>query len=249
MTEKRLLDTLDSFMSRGIAADLWLRDDDATEPTPALDRLLALSDRYAVPMTLAVIPAPTGDALARRLDSADKIDVAAHGWAHQNHARPEEKKRELGLHRPKDAVLGELRAGFEKLQALYPSRFVPMLVPPWNRIDPEIVEGLPAIGYRALSVYGPEKTAPLSLLNTHVDIIDWRGTRGGKDHDLLFAETAERMVAAEPGARTTGILTHHLDHDETAWAFLDRLFALTANHPGCRWRSAGSLVKEAGSAA
>ena len=28
MTEKRLLDTLDSFVSRGVAADLWLRDDD-----------------------------------------------------------------------------------------------------------------------------------------------------------------------------------------------------------------------------
>ncbi|WP_313558272.1 polysaccharide deacetylase family protein [Agrobacterium cavarae] len=248
MTEKKLMDTLDSFMSRGVVADLWLRDDDATEPSPALDRLLALSDRYAVPMTLAVIPEPTGDALERRLENADKIDVAVHGWAHRNHARPEEKKRELGLHRPMDAVIGELRAGFEKLQTLYPSRFVPMLVPPWNRIDPDIVEGLPAIGYRALSVYGPEKTVPLFLLNTHVDIIDWRGTRGGKDHDLLFAETAERMVAAEQGARTTGILTHHLDHDETAWAFLDRLFALTANHPGCRWRCAGALVEEAGSA-
>ena len=152
MTEERLLDTLDSFMSRGVAADLWLRDDDATEPSPALDRLLALSDRYAVPMTLAVIPEPTGDALARRLDNADKIDVAVHGWAHRNHARPEEKKRELGLHRPKDTVLGELRAGFEKLQTLYPSRFVPVLVPPWNRIDPEIVEGLPSATGRCRSM-------------------------------------------------------------------------------------------------
>lgn len=245
MTEKKLLDTLDSFASRGVAAEFWLRDDDATEPTPALDHLLALSDRYAVPMTLAVIPEPTGEVLAKRLESAEKIDVAVHGWAHRNHAGPEEKKRELGLHRRKDIVLGELQAGFEKLQNLHPNRFVPMLVPPWNRIDAEIVEGLPTLGYRALSVYGPEKTAPLPLLNTHVDIIDWRGTRGGKDHDLLFAETAERMVMAEQSARTTGILTHHLDHDETAWAFLDRLFSLTASHPGCRWRSAGSLIEAA----
>jgi len=245
MTEKKLLDTLDSFASRGVAAEFWLRDDDATEPTPALDHLLALSDRHAVPMTLAVIPEPTGEALAKKLESAEKIDVVVHGWAHRNHAGPEEKKRELGLHRRKDVVLGELQAGFEKLKNLHPNRFVPMLVPPWNRIDAEIVEGLPALGYRALSVYGPEKTAPLPLLNTHVDIIDWRGTRGGKDHDLLFAETAERMVMAEQGARTTGILTHHLDHDETAWAFLDRLFSLTADHPGCRWRRAGSLIEEA----
>ncbi|MEJ8310910.1 polysaccharide deacetylase family protein [Agrobacterium larrymoorei] len=249
MTEKKLLETLDSFADRGAAADLWLRDDDATEPTPALDKLLALSERYAVPMTLAVIPQPTGGALAKRLESSERIDIAVHGWAHRNHAGPAEKKRELGLHRPTDTVLAELQSGFEKLQNLFPSRFTPMLVPPWNRIDPDIVDGLPALGYRALSVYGPEKTAPLFLLNTHVDIIDWRGTRGGKDHDLLFAETAERMVVAEQGTRTTGILTHHLDHDEAAWTFLDRLFSLTANHPGCRWRSAGSLVEKAGSTA
>jgi len=249
MTEKKLLETLDSFADRGAAADLWLRDDDATEPTPALDKLLALSKGYAVPMTLAVIPQPTGEALATRLESSERIDIAVHGWAHRNHAGPAEKKRELGLHRPKDIVLAELQTGLEKLQNLFPSRFTPMLVPPWNRIDPDIVDGLSSLGYQALSVYGPEKAAPIHLLNTHVDIIDWRGTRGGKDHDLLFAETAERMVVAEQGTRTTGILTHHLDHDETAWAFLDRLFSLTANHPGCRWRSAGSLVKKAGSTA
>jgi len=247
MTEKKLLETLDAFAGRGVAADLWLRDDDATEPTPELDRLLALSERYGVPMTLAVIPQPTGEALARRLEGAERIDVAVHGWAHQNHAGPDEKKRELGLHRPKDVVFAELQAGFEKLESLYEGRFVPMLVPPWNRIDPEIVDGLPTLGYRALSVYGPEKAAPIHLLNTHVDIIDWRGTRGGKDHDLLFAETAERMLAAESAGETTGILAHHLDHDEAAWAFLDRLFSLTANHPGCRWCSAGSLIEKVGS--
>lgn len=247
MTEKKLLETLDAFASRGVAADLWLRDDDATEPTPALDRLLALSERYGVPMTLAVIPQPTGEALARRLESTERIDVAVHGWAHQNHAGPDEKKRELGLHRSKDVVFAELQTGFEKLESLHEGRFVPMLVPPWNRIDPEIVEGLPTLGYQALSVYGPEKVAPIHLLNTHVDIIDWRGTRGGKDHDLLFAETAERMLMAESNGETAGILTHHLDHDEAAWAFLDRLFSLTADHPGCRWCSAGSLIEKVGS--
>lgn len=28
----------------------------------------------------------------------------------------------------------------------------------------------------------------------------------------------------------TGILTHHLDHDENVWAFLQSLFELTTNH-------------------
>ncbi len=237
MSEKLLLETLDDFASRNIVADFWLRDDDATEPSPALDRLLEFSDQFSIPMTLAVIPEPTGDALAKRLEQTTAIDVAVHGWAHQNHAGPDEKKRELGLHRPLENVLGELQQGLTKLQSLHSTCFVPMLVPPWNRIDQAVIEHLPQLDYKALSVYGPEAAGSLQLLNTHVDVIDWRGTRGGKDHDLLFAETAERMRQAHETGGMTGILTHHLDHDESVWAFLRSLFTLTASHPGCRWRS------------
>lgn len=243
MSEKLLLETLDDFASKNIIADLWLRDDDATLPSPALDRLLDLSERFSVPMTLAVIPEPTGEALARRIEQTTNIDIAVHGWAHQNHARPDEKKQELGLHRPLDTVLDELQTGRTKLQSLHCSRFVPMLVPPWNRIDQVVVEQLPWAGYKALSVYGPEKTGGIPLLNTHIDVIDWRGTRGGRDHDLLFAEIAARLCAAQDTKGMAGILTHHLDHDDSVWAFLQSLFSLTANHPGCRWRSSRQWVE------
>ncbi|KXG85626.1 polysaccharide deacetylase family protein [Agrobacterium bohemicum] len=237
MTEKKLLDTLDDFASKGIIADLWLRDDDATVPSLALNRLLNLSEQYSIPITLAIIPEPTGEALAARLEQTTNIDVAVHGWAHQNHAGPDEKKRELGLHRPLGTVLGELQAGLVKLRLLHGTRVTPMLVPPWNRIDPDLIKHLPQAGYKALSVYGPEKPDRLLLLNTHVDVIDWRGNRGGKDHDLLFTETAARMHEAHATGGMTGILTHHLDHDDNVWTFLQRLFKLTAGHPGCRWRS------------
>ncbi len=237
MTEKLLLETLDEFASQDVVADLWLRDDDATQPSAELDRLLALSAEFSVPVTLAVIPEPTDTSLAHRLAQTAGIDVAVHGWAHHNHATTAEKKRELGLHRPLNAVMDDLRRGFDKLTSLHEARFVPMLVPPWNRIDDAVIAALPEIGFKALSVYGPEKSSAFPLLNTHVDIIDWRGTRGGKDHDLLFAEIAERMREALATGGMTGILTHHLDHDESVWAFLHHLFSLTADHPGCRWRS------------
>jgi peptidoglycan/xylan/chitin deacetylase (PgdA/CDA1 family) len=244
MTQKLLLETLDDFASKNIAADVWLRDDDATQPSPELDRLMDLSEHYVVPMTLAVIPEPTGEALAQRLENMTGIDVAVHGWAHRNHAGPDEKKRELGLHRPLVTVLGELQTALIKLQSLHGARCVPMLVPPWNRIDQTIVGNLPQAGYKALSVYGPETSGNVPLLNTHVDVIDWRGTRGGKDHDLLFAETAARMRQTQGTGDMTGILTHHLDHDDSVWAFLDSLFELTANHPGCRWRSSRQWLEQ-----
>lgn len=242
MTAATLIETLNDFATRGVVADLWLRDDDAVTPTPALDRLITLSRNFAVPMTLAVVPEPTSEELALYLDKTDRINVAVHGWAHRNHARSDEKKRELGLHRPLETVVRELKDGFERLHTLHESRFVPILVPPWNRIDDAVVEQLMDIGYKALSVFGPEGAAALPLLNSHIDVIDWRGTRGGRNHDQLFAEIAARTQVALDTGRTTGILTHHLDHDESVWAFLETLFEITANHPGCRWRSSADLL-------
>jgi hypothetical protein len=242
MTAKICLEALDEFADAGLCADMWLRDDDATEPTGPLEHLLTLTGEHGIPVTLAVVPATTGLPLTRFLDAYPHADVAVHGWAHQNYANDGEKKRELGLHRPLAEVLSELQSGYDRLSDLHSKRFVPMLVPPWNRIDDEIVSQLTGIGYRALSVFGPEKPAPITVINTHIDLIDWRGTRGGRDHDTLFAEIAARMRVAVQNGGITGILAHHLDHDKAVWDFLETLFDLTRTHPGCRWRSATELV-------
>jgi peptidoglycan/xylan/chitin deacetylase (PgdA/CDA1 family) len=209
----------------------WLRDDDATVPGAALDHLLRVTADHGVPVTLAVIPAPAGVALAERLLPATHVTVAVHGWAHVNHAGPGEKKQELGGHRPLAEVTGELRQGLERLARLFPGQLCPVLVPPWNRIAPEVTAALPGLGFTGLSVFGPEKQAGLPVVNTHVDLIDWRGTRGGRDDAVLFAELAQAVARGGP----VGVLTHHLVHDAQAWGFLERLFALTRGHPGCRW--------------
>ncbi len=91
-----LLSELAGWERAGRKADFWLRDDDAVEPTAALDRLLTLTEKYGVPVALAVIPAFTGAALAKRLDEAPHAVVAVHGWSHENHAAAGEKKQELG---------------------------------------------------------------------------------------------------------------------------------------------------------
>lgn len=244
MSLEKLVTALDECAQRGITADLWLRDDDAVEPTSALDTLLALCGSFSAPVTLAVIPEMTTGRLAQYLDKADIAHVAVHGWSHTNYAGEKEKKRELGLHRDLSIVLDELQSGLEKLHDLHGERLVPMLVPPWNRIDAGVVTGLSGLGYRALSVFGPEKNTVPPCLNTHVDVIDWHGSRGGREDDSLFAETATRMRWAADHGGSTGILTHHLVHDDNVWRFLRRLFEVTANHPAARWRSSAELVNE-----
>ena len=235
MTDTLLRDTLDRIAGEGRTVKLWLRDDDAVEPTAALDRLLDLTGAHDVPVTLAVIPEHTGTALATRLDDAPNALVAVHGWSHRNHAPAGEKKQELGAHRGEEVVLAELKAGFDKLESLHAPRFTPMLVPPWNRIATSLPPRLGALGFTALSTFGKEKeNAPISLVNTHVDVMDWHGTRGGRPAADLFAELAG-WVARTDAPPVIGVLTHHLVHDEAVWAFLESLFALTADHPASAW--------------
>ena len=229
---------LDNRARCGTPLRLWLRDDDVTGPSPALDQLLQIAGAHHLPLTFAAIPKLTGQPLAGRLAQAKGISVAVHGWCHANHAGLGEKSQELGGHRPAAVVLDELKQGFARLQDLFPAQFVPVLVPPWNRIAAGVIAGLPALGYRALSVFGPANTAPLALLNTHVDLIDWRGTRGGRADDDLFADILSAAALGSP----VGILGHHLVHDAQAWRFLDRLFKLTADHPGCLWQALPTLL-------
>lgn len=220
---KPVTQALERRRQNGDLPKFWLRDDDAIEPTAALDRLIATCEQSQIPLVLAVIPESTGEALARRLDRAINVSVAVHGWTHRNHAGPAEKKQELGPHRPLEIMLDELQAGYEKLALLYGQRFTPMLVPPWNRIDPRLVRQLETIGFQALSTFGPVTPGPILSINSNVDLIDWHGTRGCVEHSLLVKKIAELLEQPEP----IGILGHHLVHDDAVWVFLEELFGAT----------------------
>ena len=235
---------LHRWQQTGRVADLWLRDDDAVEPTAPLDRLLTLTGSHAVPATLAVIPAGAKLALSDRIASETGVTVAVHGWAHTNHAPAEEKKQELGRHRLTEQVLTELAEAKSVIDRLFGERALLMLVPPWNRIDNTLLPSLANLGFAALSVHGRAKPAPIHIINTHVDLIDWHAGRTCRDHAALVNELAgELSWRLETGStEPIGILAHHLVHDQEAWRFLQELFEALAGNPACRWVSARDLM-------
>jgi len=229
----------------GRTACLWWRDDDAAQPSPALDRLLSLQRSTGAPLALAVVPAKAGAALAQRLAGGADLDVLQHGYAHFNHASSTEKKIELGLQRPAMLVLGELGTGWLALERLFkgdnatPSgpRLLPVLVPPWNRIAPQLVPALPDIGFTGISTFGKRPRAQpvrgLVQVNTHLDLIDWQASLGfiGSElavQKLLASLTQSRIDSGEP----VGVLSHHLAMDERAWDFLKLLLDKLISTPG-----------------
>jgi len=226
-------------------ARLWLRDDDAIEVTDELEMLAAMSARYQVPVTIAVIPQLAKQSLADRVGQNELICVAVHGYCHVNHAPPGDKKCELGLHRGRQIIIDELAAGRAKLKQMFGRQFIDMLVPPWNRIDPELVPELANLGYKSLSAFTWKdfsSAPPLVQLNTHVDIIDWKGNRGGRAINELVSALAQALATArQQGGAPVGILSHHLVHDGAAWDFLEQLFKFCHTRHDIEWFHAADL--------
>ena len=98
MTWRILSEELDAWAAAGRAATLWWRDDDAVEPSAALERLLGLAAARDVPIALAAIPARASEALARGIETAGaRVTLLQHGYAHRNHA-PATKKKVATIH-------------------------------------------------------------------------------------------------------------------------------------------------------
>jgi hypothetical protein len=241
----------DAWQTSGRAVELWWRDDDAIADTDALRRLLA---RLTVPLALAVIPARLEPSLPVLLKSHGSVSVLQHGFDHQNHAGAGTKKSEFPATRSWPEIAEALAQGRGRLANAFGRQFVPALTPPWNRIDHGHAAQLGPLGYRGLSTYLPRKKpaiAGVTQVNTHVDVIDWHGTRGflglAATLQLLVQHlAAKRLGQADPG-EPTGLLTHHLVHDTETEEFLGALLDWCAKRPVIKWRSAADLFPGAGS--
>jgi hypothetical protein len=239
-------DELARWRDAGRVAPLWWRDDDAVDVTPALERLMRIHTATGAPLALAVVPAHATPALAARLGDTPMIDVLQHGYAHVNHAGPTEKKTEFGLQRPAMLMLGDLGTGWMAMERLFGKRALPVVVPPWNRIAPQLVPALPEIGYRGLSTFGarprPEPVKGFAQINTHVDLIDWRGGRGFAGVEASLGALIQALVTSRThSGEPVGILSHHLAMDEAGWDFLDLLMGRATTMPGLKIHPAHEL--------
>lgn len=238
---RRRLDTLGA---AGRTVSLWWRDDDAALPKPALDRLIALSHTLQLPLVLAVIPQPTQPSLAERLARPDAayVTVVQHGWRHANHEPVGARAAELGASRPVETVLTELAEGHAKLTALFGARFLPVLTPPWNRVDAAVARRRGEVGLPGLSTFATLERAG-HRLDAHLDPIVWSTTRSYMGDERMLRLFDEQVAARTGDAADVpiGILSHHLSHDEPVWAFLEGFLATSAGHPAVRWPSPPAL--------
>ncbi len=241
---KDLAHELDAWRQAGRCATFWWRDDDATGVTPELERLLGISTQSRAPVSLAVIPRDANDGLRDRLALHPLATAVQHGWSHDNHAPADERQQEYGPHRPTAVMIAELSKGWRRMRSF--ERALPVLVAPWNRMDRGLLPALPDAGLAAVSTLGPRESAEpapgVRQTNVHVDIVDWAGTRGfvGRHAalDQVVGHLADRREGRVDGEEPTGLMTHHLFHDEGCWWFVEEFLGRTGAHPAARWLTA-----------
>lgn len=226
---------------------LWWRDDDAGRLDPRLQRLLDLARGLGVPLGLAVVPAWLEPAAEAAIEGAAEVAVLQHGWAHADHARPGERRIELGGRVDRGRLQADLARGRDRLAGRFGDRFQPVLVPPWNRIDRDVVPTLPGLGFHALSIWDEGDLGPmpagLARLDVHVDPIDWRSGRRWIGLEAIAARLVERLARA---SGPIGLVTHHRVVDEPGWRDLEALLEVLRAHPNARLMPVGSLLGEAG---
>jgi hypothetical protein len=171
--------------------------------------------------------------------------VLQHGYQHRNHAPAGGRKSEFPDERDQNAIEQDLRSGFRKLSDAFGDQFLPVLTPPWNRIGGRAVAILQSIGFIGLTRYLPRTAAAIqgvNQVNTHVDVIDWRGRNGppggfwGEDAclSLFIGHLQARRLGKADKDEPTGVLSHHLVHDPATWRFLEKLRDFLANQAAAR---------------
>jgi hypothetical protein len=243
MTWEALRTELDLWHAAGEKATLWWRDDGVADWTPALYRLIRVAEAGPVPLALSVAPMNADPRLAARLKRESRVRVLQHGYALRNNAGADALPSEYPPGRAKNALVGEICAGWLRMSELFGRQALSVFVPPWNRMGEALPDALAALGFKGVSTFGPRPRLKaedsIVTVNAHVDPLTWGDSpRFGGEAAVLNALIGHLKARREGPAdfnEPTGLLTQHLDLDEAAWAFLEGLVAATANHPAVRW--------------
>lgn len=236
---------LSAWARDGRTLSLWWRDDDARQPTPQLDRLLAISEQNGVPLTLAVIPSAENTNLAERIRNSGDFTVIQHGIDHVDRARTTERgAREM----PREWDAQEISARVRATQLRWMPNWIPVFAPPWHDAHPCLGMALRENGFEGWSFYGGElhQSQGLTRIDVHLDVLRWKrgvGFRGERRFVRRLTELS-RNCRAKRWTEPIGILTHHLQHDETSWKFLEWFIPWTKGHPAIRWQSLPKLLEE-----
>ena len=245
----KLRDELDLWSDASTSATFWWRDDDATKATAELNRLYSLSQDLRIPVALAAIPSLLDNSLPGYIRGRNNFTVFQHGYSHSSYAAEGMKRIEIGGERSTNEIQAQLASGRRQLRDAFADQFLPVLVPPWNRIESRTYATLVSAGFCGVSSMWARASAypaeGLLQVNTHLDPVNWRHDRGFIGESRAIAHICNHLVnrrtASQVSNEPTGILTHHLAQTEEIWDFILTLMRKLREHPAVEWLDARSI--------
>jgi len=243
---ERVSDELDIWKRERRHANFWWRDDDAGDVSAQLKRMSDVARAHRVGIGLSVIPLRRTKRLVIFVAERPYLDVLVHGYAHVSHARAREAKREFGGARAVADMRRDLGEALALQQTAFGDRMLPVLVPPWNRILPRLLDDLPQLGFRGLSTWKPRpeygQIRGLLQVNAHLDPVNWRAGRVIKSEaqvaSLLLRKLRWRRANPLRSLEPLGLLTHHEHWCAEKEHIVVTLLKATRNHPAVSWLSA-----------
>jgi peptidoglycan/xylan/chitin deacetylase (PgdA/CDA1 family) len=226
---------------------LWWRDDDARTPSARLERLMDLSNRHRIPVTLAVIPDVDLADLVSATRRSPGVEMIQHGCDHVDRSSESARSSEFHPLTPPSEVRQAIESGWSRLAGA--TRAIPIFAPPWNVMTPNVREALRDTPLRAVSLIGAVSDLDDGLreINTHLDIMLWRPPRFRGDVAIL-AKLWRLLRARRRTGRwdePIGLLTHHRNLDEDAWRFLERFLVRTSREGEVfSWRRVSELLAD-----
>ena len=233
---------LSAWRRAGRRPQLWWRDDDAVAASQSLERLLSIASYAGVPLSLAVIPERVEKSLAALVNFRRSVTVMQHGtdhWPASGRGAPTQFPPAV----PADVIAAWLSSARAPMRQFH--HRLPVYAPPWNDLQDNVVAALPMAGFRGVSGFdGAGPATSLRRVDTHLDLMRWSpAPRFRGEGRFLRRMTRLLRTRRRQGAwdEPIGLLTHHLDHDEAAWAFLQKLLRRRDLKAQADWRSAADL--------
>ena len=212
---------------------LFFRADDIGVVSQGFARLIALFQRYDLPLCLAVVPRWLTASRYRQLRAITGTDDRLwcwhqHGRLHHNF-EPTGKKQEFGPARDKKTVKEEITKGRDRLRHIMGPSLSPFFTPPWNRLSLASAEALKELGFEAVSRFQgakPDISGIIPDIPVNVDL----HTRKEASAKESFAALLIQLEAGLASGRC-GIMLHHQRMNERAFLLLDALLRIINDRP------------------
>lgn len=220
-----------SFFLEDIKGIVFFRDDDVSELTPKLKRLIKIFVDAEVPVNLEVIPNKLSLECLEYLLSLKElhpelVDFHQHGFSHENH-NPGKigSEKEFGDVRSYKEQYEDLASGKKIMEDSFGDSFSPVFCPPYYGYNKDTLRSLVDLGFRGFSGYFFEgmnsiQEESLKDISANVEMLD-QGNKGVFFREMEDVKKDILLKIVQSGF--AGIVLHHELMEDKHFVFLRRL--------------------------